>query len=545
MARAGRQNEDGAGSSLDHAAVRAQLERLLASKLFRDTTRMKRFLRYVTEEVLAGRGDRLKGYTIGVEVFDRPDDFDPQGDTIVRVQAGQLRRRLDLYYSGEGEADPVRITVPKGRYAPSFEFRTATPEPPRKAAPVLSLLRGGKVTERPGVAVFTFDDLTPPDGRSEFFAEGLTAEVVGALVQFRYLRVVAVRPTVSSRSLDMKVQDVGRQFDVQFVLSGNVRRAGDVIRVAVNLIEAESGQILFQQTFDRTYAPDTLFEIQESVASYVAAAIGAPFGQINRYNWRQQTGRRHSIRAYEAVLRYYGMGLSPDPAKAVALLRDIEAITEEHQSFSTGFAIRALLHVFLCTQCIPSGDKRGNLDAAQELSLRAIQLDSQNALAYFAAYQARFHDGQLERAEELAQRTLALNPNDYANLQYLSLTHALRGEMELSEAFDESSRRLIATPPRWFECARLTRLHVNGDYQAIVDALPDVGWTDSVSLWFNKLSALGHTGRAEEGRAFFDAMSAENGLTVGQWRDTLRFWQPTEDIEAAVLEGWRKVGLDI
>ena len=103
--------------------VAEQLERLLASKLFRDTTRMKRFLRYVTEEVLGGRGKRLKGYTIGIEVFDRADDFDPQADTIVRVQAGQLRRRLDLYYAGEGVEDPVRITVPKGRYAPCFEFR--------------------------------------------------------------------------------------------------------------------------------------------------------------------------------------------------------------------------------------------------------------------------------------------------------------------------------------------------------------------------------------------------------------------------------------
>ena len=530
-------------SSEQQAAVRAQLDRILEHKLFRDTTRMKRFLAYVVEEVLLGRGARLKGYTIGLEVFDRPDDFDPQADTIVRVQAGQLRRRLDLYYAAEGEADPVRITVPKGRYAPLFEFRSeARQAEPGAAKPMLSLLNGGKRIERPGLAVMTFDDLTGGDN-ADFFAEGLTAEVVGALVQFRHLRVVAVRPTVRGRSPDLKVSEVGRQFDVQFVLSGSVRRAGEVMRVVVNLIDTAGGQILFQQTFDRQYAPDALFEIQESIASNTAAAIAAPFGQINRFNWRQQKGRRHSIRAYEAVLRYYGMGLSPRPDRARELLEDIEAITAEHTTFSTGFAIQALMHVFLCTQCVPPADAEETLGLAQASADRAVTLDTQNALGYFAAFQARYHAGDLEDASRLAQRAMALNPNDYTMLQYFALTQALRGETELSEAYDESSRRLIATPPRWFEAARLTRDLAAGRTEEA--AALDVDSSDTVALWFLKLAALGLRGDVAEGRAFFDSVRVDGGAKAsGLWK-TFQNWKPCADLSDVVGAGWRKLGLDM
>lgn len=100
--------------------VLENLEKICNDKLFKDTTRMKRFLSYVVKETLAERQGRLKGYAIGLEVFDRPEDFDPQADTIVRVQAGQLRRRLDLYYAGSGRSDPVRIIIPKGQNTRPF-----------------------------------------------------------------------------------------------------------------------------------------------------------------------------------------------------------------------------------------------------------------------------------------------------------------------------------------------------------------------------------------------------------------------------------------
>jgi hypothetical protein len=97
--------------------VRAELERILGGRCFEQAARSSKFLRFVVEQTLAGQGERLKGYTIAIEVFGRPPDFDAQSDPLVRVEAGRLRRRLSQYYAEEGRADPVRIDLPRGSYA--------------------------------------------------------------------------------------------------------------------------------------------------------------------------------------------------------------------------------------------------------------------------------------------------------------------------------------------------------------------------------------------------------------------------------------------
>ena len=103
--------------------VRKQLDRILASQAFDARPRNRAFLSYVVNETLAGREDRIKGYTIAQEVFQRDADFDPQQDPVVRIEAGNLRRSLERYYLTAGTGDPVVIDIPKGGYVPRFEVR--------------------------------------------------------------------------------------------------------------------------------------------------------------------------------------------------------------------------------------------------------------------------------------------------------------------------------------------------------------------------------------------------------------------------------------
>ena len=107
----------------DPAAVREQLEKILASDNWTSAGRHSRLLRYLVERTVAGEGDQLKEYVLGIEVFDRSDAYDPRLDSIVRVEVRRLRGRLDDYYQGTGAADPVLITVPRGSYVPVFESR--------------------------------------------------------------------------------------------------------------------------------------------------------------------------------------------------------------------------------------------------------------------------------------------------------------------------------------------------------------------------------------------------------------------------------------
>jgi Tol biopolymer transport system component len=108
-------------SAIDTGKIRAELENILVSPVFASSPRMSRFLKFVVEQALEGR--QIKEYIVAVEVFDKPDLYDPKTDSTVRTEAGKLRTRLQKYYQAEGQADPVLISIPKGTYVPVFEER--------------------------------------------------------------------------------------------------------------------------------------------------------------------------------------------------------------------------------------------------------------------------------------------------------------------------------------------------------------------------------------------------------------------------------------
>ncbi|MBV9081782.1 MAG: PD40 domain-containing protein, partial [Acidobacteriaceae bacterium] len=116
--------------------MRVELQRILDSSLFVHSQNLQRLLKHVVELTLCGRSDEIKEYALGVEVFNRGSSFDPRTDTIVRVEARRLRSRLNEYYSGEGAAARILISIPKGSYVPEFCVRedVQTPPPPTRPA---------------------------------------------------------------------------------------------------------------------------------------------------------------------------------------------------------------------------------------------------------------------------------------------------------------------------------------------------------------------------------------------------------------------------
>src|SRR5260370_40783629 len=140
--------------------VRAELERILRSEALGGSDQLKRLLQLVVERTLNGRPELLKEYNLGLDVFQRPPDYDPKIDPIVRVQARRLRSKLDEYYASEGADATFVIHIPKGAYMPVFETRkSAAPSPDINAVP----------------------DIKPKRRRLWLGAGGL-AEVVGILV---------------------------------------------------------------------------------------------------------------------------------------------------------------------------------------------------------------------------------------------------------------------------------------------------------------------------------------------------------------------------
>jgi hypothetical protein len=114
--------DGGNGARPPEEQVREDLTRVLASHEFRSSKRSQDFLRFVVEHTLHGAANILKERTIGIEVFGRPTSYDPSDDATVRVKAGEVRKRLGLYYSTQGAGNPLRIELPSGTYVPEFHI---------------------------------------------------------------------------------------------------------------------------------------------------------------------------------------------------------------------------------------------------------------------------------------------------------------------------------------------------------------------------------------------------------------------------------------
>lgn len=115
--------------------VQFYLEKLQNSRVLVRSERLRRFLAYTVSNTLAGETDRLKEQVIGVEVFNRPSDYDPKADSIVRVEAHRLRQKLEQYYLDEGSTDTIRFQLPKGAYLIQFEDVRSQSEPKAGRSP--------------------------------------------------------------------------------------------------------------------------------------------------------------------------------------------------------------------------------------------------------------------------------------------------------------------------------------------------------------------------------------------------------------------------
>ena len=221
-------------------AVRDQLQRILASPVFSQAGRLRRFLEYVVERTLQGETRELKEYTIGLAVFDRSHRFDPRLDPIVRVEAGRLRQKLNRYYESEGMRQPIRIQLPKGAYVPLIEQDSGVSTPPPRPQPTL--------------AVFPFADLSL-DRDQAYLCEGITEELIRALTMAPGLRVFAGNSKGCAA----------------FVLEGGVRRDMDRLRITAKLKDVKSGQYLWAENYDHRLAD--VFAIQEDISRAIAAAL--------------------------------------------------------------------------------------------------------------------------------------------------------------------------------------------------------------------------------------------------------------------------------
>lgn len=265
--------------------IRAELDRILSSPDFHASQRRRGFLRFVVEEVLAGRAEMIKAYTIAVTVFGRGNDFDPQIDPIVSVEAGRLRRALEHYYLSGGRNNALRIEIPKGTYVPSFlENKVGSENVPLIETAIDQQNDLDLSTPKfsgPGIAVIVFDSLSKEDGQ-DFFATGISAQLVANLAQFKYFVVVGPLLRERLENPNMNLTQIGRTYGVQFVLSGSVQQQRERIRVIAKLLDVESAANIWVKQFDRDLTDSDQYQIEDEITQQITATLADRIGVITR-----------------------------------------------------------------------------------------------------------------------------------------------------------------------------------------------------------------------------------------------------------------------
>ena len=194
-------------ASILAADIRAELEKVLGSKEFVRRPQLQRFLNFVVEEELAGRGGQLKEYVLGVGVFGRPADFDPRLDSLVRVEARRLRAALEKYYDEEGRGDPIIIDLQKGSYLPSFR-RSAEADSPRIVSPVTGQTHGSVlgITHRLAQLIMPRRSASAPEQAAQNIRNGslglaflvliLVAVAASVFFHFRHAQALTERDSI-------------------------------------------------------------------------------------------------------------------------------------------------------------------------------------------------------------------------------------------------------------------------------------------------------------------------------------------------------------
>ncbi len=257
-----------AAGEADPDAIRAHVARITSSELFAGAERLCRFLRFTVESTLNGRAADVKEYTLGREVFDRGDDYDPRLDPIVRVEARRLRSRLAEYYVGPGRNESLRVAYRKGSYLPIVSSATAALVPAQRPARtrLFGWALGGVILvvvaavalqhfiAAPMMAPIPATWIQPNDGTLDRVDVALAEAVDEGLANQPGSRVVAWPEIVQrSKVRGADLRDVAAQLQAQQLVVIMVRDEGSVRRINVFAIDEPQGR----KRLALTYYADT------------------------------------------------------------------------------------------------------------------------------------------------------------------------------------------------------------------------------------------------------------------------------------------------
>jgi TolB-like protein/Flp pilus assembly protein TadD len=478
--------------SIDAARIRACLDKMLATDIFSQAERQRRLLSYLVSETIEGRGERLKGYSIGMAVFDRGADFDPSTEPIVRVEAARLRSKLREYYEREGRDDPLRIEIPKGSYAVQIG-----------ASKIEKVRAAPSGEDKPAIAVLPFANLGD-DPAQAYFADGIAEDLTTDLSKLSGLVVISRHSSFLYRRSSKSAGEIAKELGVRYLVEGSVRRADTRVRIGANLIDTATGAQIWAERYDRELSD--VFAVQDDVTRRIVSSlkvklVGAELGRLGRDGainpeahdqlfrglerlWKfERSSVEESFQFFNEAIRIephyapahaylaraqmflWALGYADDDMRDLAFTHAQRAVVLDEE-FAMGRAVLGWIHLW-----------RGEGDEALDAGRHAVALDPNNADARLFLSLTLGGLGRGQEGLSYIRSAIRLNPHPSAlHLLALGVNHAVLGQIEdAAEAFQQGvALRPSFTPNHQLLAQMLLRL---GRRQEALDA-----WRKCIAL---------------------------------------------------------------
>jgi adenylate cyclase len=467
--------------------------------------------------------DRIFGD--GVNVAARLEGIaEPGGICVSGKVHDEIRARIGLDYEDLGPKQLKNIAEPVRVYGIRLD-----------RAPKRTVLA---LPDKPSIAVLPFQNMSG-DPEQEFFSDGMTEDIITDLSKVSALFVIARNSSFSYKGRAVKVQEIGRDLGVRFVLEGSVRKAGNRVRITAQLIDAGNGGHLWAERFDRDLTD--IFATQDEVVEKIVGALAVTLTRGEEQRLRRRD--TDNVDAYECWLRarnLLGRGTRESIAQAKAMHRRAIEIDQNFAAPHAGLALAAISDYASGW----SPDPAQSLDEAERWARRAVELNDQAPVSHMALAAALLWRRDYEGALAESSRMMALDPNfaqGYA-ASGLGLTYAGRAAEAL-----EPIAMAMRLDPHYPDMLLHFLAQANfslGKYeiaaQQLVERIARNPGTDASRMFL--ASCYGHLGRAEEARAVWaELLKVNPDFSVMQRARVLPYKDPGDF--QRIVDGLAKAGL--
>ena len=520
--------------------VTEQLARILVSREFVDSPKLCDFLTFVVDQALEGRSGKIKQYEIAVDGLGYDSDFDPASNPSVRIMARRVRRTLDLYYVKSGSTDPIRIKLPKGGYVPSFEKNQIQPSAPESDESVFPPELRLRELDEPSIAVLELEPLAHGD-KDSMFAVGLTSELMVALSRFAGITILG--PFSPASNPPLQWSSVQRDYGALFLLKGWIQTQGNLVRITSELIETETGQSRWAQSFDYDLEATSLFDIQSEIAGLVSGAVADDLGTVFRYidagNYSKHTRFGESTKAILAYNRAWQTHFPDDWRQAYIEVGEALAKDPENALLN---ALQANVHYADLVHGLSCDPK--SLDKMQSLSAKAIALDPTLDVAQYNLVVMNALFGRVEACVRAAHKAVAMNPNHARMLAGSALAVTSVGEYELGQELIERAKKLNPQYPSLYLVVDFLVHFQNERYEkawecAQLIRTPGLRWELII-----RAAALGKLNRSKDAKPYLDELLKIEPHFLERPQQIIRTAFVTDDHVNTIWDGLQRAGIE-